>query len=185
MMRATHNNKYENMDIATSFSAFHASEHAVSDAIRKLKSKIINPKLILAYFSENYDEQLIQQVLTSEFPNSQILGCSSCQGVMTDEGYNRGEGVALWAMCDYQGAFGSAIVSTNQSSYDMARQALLRAIENSGRPGELPALILLHSSPGHEEEVIQGIEDELGIPVPIIGGRAADDHVRGNWKMFT
>ncbi|MGR5148135.1 FIST signal transduction protein [Photobacterium alginatilyticum] len=173
------------MDIATSFSAFHAAKHAVSDAIRKLKSKIINPKLILAYFSEHYDEQLIQQVLVAEFPNSQILGCSSCQGVMTDEGYNRGEGIALWAMCDYEGAFGSAIVSTNQSPSDMARQALLRAIENSDRPGELPALILLHSSPGHEEEVIQGIEDELGIPVPIIGGSAADDHVRGNWKLFT
>jgi len=184
-MSATHNNNYGNMDIATSFSAFHASEYAVSDAIRKLKSKIANPKLILVYFSENYDDQLIQQALTAEFPSSQILGCSSCQGVMTDEGYNRGEGIALWAMCDYTGAFGSAIVSTNQSPYGMARQALLRAIENSGRPGELPALILLHSSPGREEEVIKGIEDELGISVPIIGGSAADDHVQGNWRLFT
>ncbi len=73
MMRATHNNKYGNMDIATSFSAFHASEYAVSDAIRKLKSKIVNPKLILVYFSENYDDQLIQQALTSEFPSLKSL----------------------------------------------------------------------------------------------------------------
>ncbi|WP_299018766.1 FIST signal transduction protein [uncultured Photobacterium sp.] len=173
------------MDIATSFSAFHSSDHAVSDAIRKLKSKITNPRLILVYFSENYDDALIQQALTTAFPDAQILGCSSCQGVMTDEGYNRGEGIALWAMCDYNGAFGSAIVSTKQSPYDMARQALLRAIENSGRPGELPALILLHASPGKEEDVIKGIEDELGSPVPIVGGSAADDHVKGNWRIFT
>ena len=173
------------MDIATSFSAFHTSEEAVSDAIRKLKNKIANPKLILVYFSENYNDVVIQQALTDAFPNTQLLGCSSCQGVMTDEGYNRGKGIALWGICDYNGAFGSAIVSTNQTPYEMARQALLRAIEHSGRPGELPALILLHSSPGCEEDVIKGIESELGISVPIIGGSAADDNVNGNWSLFT
>ncbi|WP_064604237.1 FIST signal transduction protein [Photobacterium sp. J15] len=173
------------MDIATSFSAFHSTSDAVLDAIRKLKGKIANPRLILVYFSENYDDAFIQQSLTTEFPDAQILGCTSCQGVMTDEGYYPGEGIALWAMCDYNGAFGSAIVSTNQAPYDMARQALLKAIENGGRPGELPALILLHASPGHEEEVIKGIEDELGLSVPIIGGSAADDNVQGNWKLFT
>ena len=185
IMKVTHNYKKDIMDIATSFSAFQTSEQAATDAIRKLQSKIANPKLILVYFSENYDEALIQQALTDAFPNTQVLGCSSCQGVMTDEGYNQGEGIALWGICDDRGAFGSAIVSSNQPPYEMAQQALLRAIENSGRPGELPALILLHSSPGGEEEVIKGIEDELGISIPIIGGSAADDHVQGNWGLFT
>lgn len=173
------------MDIATSYSAIPRTNEAVSDVICKLKEKIANPKLLLVYLTEQYDDAVIQQALTTAFPGAQILGCTSCQGVMTDEGYFGGNALAVWAMSDYFGAFGSAIVSTRQSSYDMARQALLRAIANSGRPGELPALIILHASPGHEEDVIRGIEDELGISVPIIGGSAADDHVIGNWKLFT
>ncbi|WP_036831027.1 FIST signal transduction protein [Photobacterium sanctipauli] len=172
------------MDIATSFSASPKEQEAIDAAIDQLEQKIVNPKLVLAYFSENYDENVLQQALVNAFPNAQLLGCSSCQGVMTDEGYNEGSGVALWAISDYNGAYGSAIVSTNQPYYAMARQALLKAISNSGRPGELPSLILLHASPGQEEEVIQGIEDELGISVPIIGGSAADDLVQGNWKIF-
>ncbi|MFC1503491.1 FIST signal transduction protein [Pseudomonadota bacterium] len=173
------------MDIATSFSAFHLSEHAISDAIRKLNLKIANPKLVLAYFSEHHNESLLKTTLQEAYPHAQVLGCSSCQGVMTDEGYNHGEGIALWAMNDYTGAFGTAIVSTNQAPFDMARQAVLRAIENSGRPGELPTLILLHATPGNEEDIIKGIEHELGTSVPIIGGSAADDFAQGNWKLFT
>lgn len=172
------------MDIATSFSAFHSSDQAISDAIRKLNIKIANPKLVLAYFSEHYDELAIQSRLKEAYPDSQILACTSCQGVMTDDGYKQGEGIALWALCDYSGAYGTAIVSSNQSPYDMARQAVLQAIENSNRPGELPALILLHATPGAEEDVLKGIEDELTVPVPIIGGSAADDYVKGNWKLF-
>ncbi|OAN17909.1 hypothetical protein A3K86_03045 [Photobacterium jeanii] len=172
------------MDIATSFSAFHSSDQAISDAIRKLDMKIANPKLVLVYLSEHYDENIVRARITDAYPESQVLACTSCQGIMTDAGYKRGEGIALWALCDYNGAYGSAIVSSNQTPYDMARQAVLQAIENSGRPGELPALILLHATPGAEEEVLKGIEDELTVPVPIIGGSAADDYVKGNWKLF-
>lgn len=173
------------MDIATSISAINSSESAILDAICKLQQKITNPKLVLAYFSEHHDETLIKNRLHEQYPDAQVLGCSSCRGVMTDEGYNYGDSIALWAMCDYNGAFGTALVSTNQSPFEMAQQAVLRAIENSGRPGELPALILLHATPGSEEDVIRGIERELGASIPIIGGSAADDFVSGNWKLFT
>ncbi|MGF1702534.1 FIST C-terminal domain-containing protein [Photobacterium makurazakiensis] len=173
------------MEIATSFSAAPIEKEAIDAAIKQLSLKVSNPKLVLAYFSEHHDESIFQQALFEAFPGAQVLGCSSCQGVMTDEGYNRGSGVALWAISDYNGAYGSAIVSTHQPYYAMAQQALLKAISSSGRSGELPSLILLHASPGNEEEIIQGIEDELGISVPIIGGSAADDLVQGNWKIFT
>ncbi|PSU34679.1 FIST signal transduction protein [Photobacterium lutimaris] len=173
------------MDIATSFSSQAIASDAIQEAIEQLQAKLANPKLILVYFSEKYDVVTFQEALSIAFPNAQVLGCTSCQGVMTESGYHHGRGVALWAISDFHGAYGTAIVSTNNSKYQMARQALLKAIANSGRSGELPALIVLHASPGHEEEIIQGIEDELGTSVPIIGGSAADDHIKGNWSIFT
>ena len=173
------------MDIATSVSSHDDSKSAIIDAISQLQKKIAHPKVILVYFSHEYDIDILQFELTRCFPDTQILGCSSCQGFMTDEGYHFGKGIALWGMCDYYGAFGSAIVSTHGSDFDLARQCVLKAIENSGRPGELPALILLHATPGNEETLIKGIESELGSSVPIIGGSAADDFVKGNWKIFT
>lgn len=172
------------MDIATSFSSSHDTRTAIAEAISRLKLQIINPKLILVYFSESYEVAPFQEALHSAFPEAQILGCSSCQGVMTDEGYHGGAGVALWAISDYYGAYGSAIVATSQSKYEMARQALLKAIANCQRFGEMPSMILLHASPGEEEDIIRGIEDELGTSVPIIGGSAADNFIQGNWMIF-
>lgn len=177
--------KYDHMDIATSFSSHSDTNLAIREAIDSLTTKVFKPQLVLAYFSEHYDVVLLRNALSEEYPDAQILACSSCQGIMTDEGYISDQGIALWSVSDHYGAYGSAIVSTNQSPKDMARQAVLRAIENSGRPGELPALILLHATPGHEEEVISGIESEVGGAVPIIGGSAADDLVAGQWNLFT
>ncbi|KLV00500.1 FIST signal transduction protein [Photobacterium aphoticum] len=173
------------MDISTSFSSNPSTSGAITQAIASLHQKIINPKLILVYFSENYEVETLQRALTAAFPFAQILGSTSCQGVMTDAGYHQGTGVALWAISDYDGAYGSAIVASQRPKYEMARQALLKAIANSGRPGELPSLIILHASPGDEEDVIRGINDELGVSVPIIGGSAADDFIQGNWHIFT
>jgi len=152
--------KYDHMDIATSFSSHSDTNLAIREAIDSLTTKVFKPQLVLAYFSEHYDVVLLRNALSEEYPDAQILACSSCQGIMTDEGYISDQGIALWSVSDHYG-------------------------ENSGRPGELPALILLHATPGHEEEVISGIESEVGGAVPIIGGSAADDLVAGQWNLFT
>ncbi|KLV07326.1 hypothetical protein ABT56_07095 [Photobacterium aquae] len=172
------------MDIATSFSANKDTASAINEAIEQLRQRLPSPRLVLVYFSEHYDVNVLQKTLLSAFPNTQILGCSSCQGVMTDYGYHAGVGVGLWGLADYDGAYGSAIVSSNKSKYEMSQHALLRAITNCSRAGELPSLILIHASPGDEESVLKGIEDQLGVTVPIIGGSSADDLIQGNWHIF-
>ncbi|MCG3863451.1 MULTISPECIES: FIST N-terminal domain-containing protein [unclassified Photobacterium] len=172
------------MDITTSYSIRSSSFEAISEAIDKLNVKIATPSLLLIYYSENYDIDILQIELKKFFPDTAVLGCTSCQGFMTNEGYFNGTGLALWAINDYHGAYGTAIISNFDTPYEMARQATLKAIHNSGRLGELPSLILLHATPGYEEQVIQGIEKELGRTVPIIGGSAADDFIAENWQIF-
>ncbi len=172
------------MDITTSYSIQSSSFEAINEAIDKLNLKIATPSLLLIYYSENYDINIFQAELEKSFPNTAILGCTSCQGFMTNEGYFSGTGLALWAINDYHGAYGTAIISNFETPYEMARQATLKAIHNSGRVGELPSLILLHATPGYEEQVIKGIEKELGCTVPIIGGSAADDFIAEKWQIF-
>ncbi|GAD29774.1 FIST signal transduction protein [Photobacterium leiognathi] len=172
------------MDITTSYSIQISSFDAINEAIAKLKMKIATPSLLLIYYSEKYDIDILQSELEKAYPNTPILGCTTCQGLMTNEGYFSGTGLALWAINDFHGAYGTAIISNFDSPYEMARQATLKAIHNSGRIGELPSLILLHATPGYEEQVIQGIEKELGSTVPIIGGSAADDFIVGKWQIF-
>ncbi|MEC6906797.1 FIST N-terminal domain-containing protein [Photobacterium piscicola] len=172
------------MDIATSFSLLNNSRDAIVEAINKLDEKIAPPSLLLLYFSEDYDCNILQSMLTEHYPNTPFLACSSCQGFMTEDGYIKGQGLALWAINDIVGAYGTSIVSSNSSIFNIARQAILKAINNSGRIGESPALILLHATPGNEEEVIRGIEDVVGKNIAIIGGSAADNNVEGKWQIF-
>ncbi|MEC6797391.1 FIST N-terminal domain-containing protein [Photobacterium sp. S4TG1] len=172
------------MDIATSFSLLNNSRDAIIEAINKLDEKIAPPSLLLLYFSEDYDCDILQSMLTEHYPNTPFLACSSCQGFMTEDGYIKGQGLALWAINDIIGAYGTSIVSSNSSIFNIARQAILKAINNSGRIGESPALILLHATPGNEEEVIRGIEDVVGKNIAIIGGSAADNNVEGKWQIF-
>ncbi|MDO6705339.1 FIST signal transduction protein [Photobacterium sp. 1_MG-2023] len=173
------------MEIVTSYSTLDVTESAIGEAVEKLKARLVRPSLLLVYFSGHDDAARIRQLLTDHFPDTQILGCSSCQGILTDQGYFPDQVIGLWAVFDFNGAYGSALVSTHQQAGQMARQAVLKAIQNTGRSGELPSMILLHASPGAEEEAIEAISQEFGTPVPIIGGSAADTHVSGQWQLFT
>lgn len=174
------------MDIATSYTTQIPTVLAVEEAIFQLNQKIAHPKVILAYFTVTHDANLLRELLEKAYPNAQILGCSSCQGVMTEAGYHGDHTIALWGLCDYYGAYGSALASfaDEKSTEEMVKETLFDAIEQAQRIGELPRFILFHATPGLEEQLIEGIERILGSSVPIIGGSAADDTVQGEWEIF-
>ncbi len=175
------------MDIATSYSMQLNTELAIEEAIFHLRKKMTYPKAILVYFTVEHDIHLLQQQLLHAFPNSQILGCSSCQGVMTDDGYHADHSLTLWGIHDQDGAYGCAVLSLPDLDFDpktLAQEVVLNAIDQAQRQGELPRFILFHATPGIEETLILGIEEILGSSVPIIGGSAADNFVKGDWQLF-
>jgi hypothetical protein len=175
------------MDIATSHSMQLNTELAIEEAIFYLNKKIAYPKVILVYFTVEHDVHLLQKQLVFAFPNTQILGCSSCQGAMTESGYHADHTLTLWGLRDHHGAYGSAVSAITNNDVDpkiTAQNTVLDAIDQAQRPGELPRFILFHATPGIEETLISGIEEILGSSVPIIGGSAADNFVQGNWQLF-
>lgn len=173
------------MKIATAYSREQNPSTAVAQISESLSSSISEPKLLIAYYTQGYAPDELRQALTVSYPHAQILGCSTCQGVMTQAGYIEGECVAVWAASDGSGAYGTAVsVNCTKSEDEQARLLLTKAIEKSERQGELPKLIALHATPGEEETILEAIYNELGVAVPIIGGSAADNSVSGEWSIF-
>jgi len=162
--------------VATAFSLQAGSELAVQEVIADIRQKLgAAPHLLLIYFTELHDGNVLVTQLKAAFPDCQITGCSSCQGIMTEAGYHSTEGRALacWALRDEKGAYGCALAPLTLSIEATVQGLLDQAMRRCERPGELPQLVWLHASPGHEERIMAAIETRLGRSVAIVGGSAA------------
>ncbi|MCH2163282.1 MAG: FIST C-terminal domain-containing protein [Marinovum sp.] len=116
-------------------------------------------------------------------PNVAALhGATSCLGAMSHEGIH--EGLAAFVIEDADGDYGTATLEYGDDPKAAAQSAVREALNRADRPGETPDLIWLSSTPGVEEQVIDGIQSIVGDDVPIIGGSAADNSVEGNWFVF-
>lgn len=155
-------------------------------AVKKLRSELTqkNPAYVICYYTEEYDSELIRTALLKNFPDTPFHGASSCQAVMTDQGFYSGPVIAALAIYDHgPHAYGTGISHCTQNEGVM--HALDMALEDADRVGEIPDLILLHATPGREESIIESIDQRFGTLVPIIGGSAADNNIKGNWSIIT
>lgn len=178
------------MQIATAYSHLlstqHACEEALSQLLQNAKGK---PSLILCYYTEHHTALQIAKKLQFACSDTPLLGCSSCQGLMTERGYhnNNSAGLGLWAIWDSFGSYGTSIEYYDAKTIQpeqAAKIALDKALVQAGREGELPELIWLHATPGYEERVIAGLQEVLGDRVPIAGGSSADNLATGRWSIL-
>ncbi|MGR5068236.1 MULTISPECIES: FIST signal transduction protein [Vibrio] len=157
-------------------------------AIAKIHSELNAANLchLICYYTEEYDFTAIHEAILKYFPDISFHGASSCQAIMTNSGYHKGPVIAALAIFDSgQYAYGTGIATYNTSIKASVNKALDMALHHAECPGEVPNLILLHSTPGKEEEIIEYIDNRFGTLVPIIGGSAADNHIEGNWSIMT
>ena len=100
------------MKVATAFSLQSQSGLAIAELLQTLQQTDSRPpQLILLYFTEQHGADDLLVPLRQAYPESQIMGCSSCQGIMTEHGYHSADGLALacWALWDDAGAYGCAL----------------------------------------------------------------------------
>jgi len=146
------------------------------------------PSLVLCYFTEEYSYTELASKLHQRFPDTPIQGASSCRGIMTEKGFHTGPVVGLLLICDnVTSAYGCSTVCYDDfnSIEEATLNTLNQAIKNSGRVGEQPDLILLHTTSGSEEAAVACINEEFCGYVPLMGGTAADNQVTGNWGIFS
>ena len=111
-----------------------------------------------------------------------LHGATSCLGAMTEAGPT--SGLAAFAISDPDGAYGTAIKPFDGDPKAAAKAAVQAALQTAKRAGEQPDLVWVSATPGHEEDVLAGIEAVIGFDAPIIGGSAADNSVAGDWFVF-
>jgi len=161
-----------------------AAQEALAMALRDATQK--TPDFAVLYVTSGSDLQCVLRVVRSALgPNTKIFGgTSDSRGIMTDRGYvavsRRGyeaaqgpTGVALMTVSSNAITFGvgAANLTAFRTPQDMAKATVLDVIKNAGRnPEDLPRVILLNSTIGIEEEVLEGIEQAVGKNIPVLGG---------------
>ena len=144
----------------------------------------LRPQFVYAFYDHEHDDRQIAGLLARRFPGSAIVGGTSCSGVMTERGLGGPGSVGLLLIDDPDGAYGSAATALGDDPAGAARRALEQALEAADSPGELPELIWIYQSPGHEEAVVEGLRSVVGDRCPVIGGSSADQDVAGLWRQL-
>lgn len=176
------------MKIASAYSVNSDTNQAVHESYRQLQEKLEGPpSLLLVYSSVVYDLPTIQKTLLKLAPGVPFAGGTSCMGVMTEAGFHSrdGTGIGLLGFFDPQGNYGIGAARIGSNGRAASAAAIQQAVESAARPGEQPDLVWLIGTKGHEENVLQGIQDVIGKGTPIFGGSAADNTVEGRWHQFT
>ncbi len=175
------------MKIASARSVQADEDRAAGEAYEALFERLkAAPQLILVHSSCAYFNEKVIRSLRRLAPAAQIQGGTSCLGVMTEAGFHsrNGLGLGLLGVLDPEGAYGVGISEFTDNVTLSVNAALTEALQNAGRPGELPAAVVLTGCPGEEEKVIRAIEAYFGSDVPIIGGTSADNDMSGRWQQF-
>jgi len=119
-------------------------------------------------------------------PEVPVAGTTTSGGLFTEQGLFRGPvlGALCW-MRDASVDLGAA--SGALADHDGPRALATAVAEAAGtaadRPGEVPDLVVMLSTPGQEEAMLEGIADAFGASVPVVGGSAADEALAGLWRV--
>lgn len=175
------------MKIATACSHLERVDTAIDDILARLFQTLsAPPEMLFVFCTSNYAIPELRHSLQQHLPTTQILGTTSCQGVMTERGYNASEyTLGVLALQDPDGAYGCGFCAFEGDAVAATQKALQEALTQAQRPAEMPAMIFMSAAPGFEERVLEGIRALLGERVPVMGGSSADQAVQGNWWQFS
>ncbi len=166
--------------------AINAVNEAASLVISEFGEK--SPEYVILFSTVGYDSEVVLGEVNKFFPNAQVYGGTSCAAVITKGGYHAGEvgSLALMGVSSENISFGvgGADLDEEDSARAAGEKAITEAVENAGRDGETPTIVLITAAPGAEEEILLGIEDVLGKDISIMGGSSGDNTIEGYWKQF-
>ena len=133
----------------------------------------------LSYMTVDQDSRSIIEK-HKQYVKGPIFGCSSSNGVFTPYGFKRGAYFLAAKKEDNIQIYPVIKMAMEKTAYNIAKMAALEIKKNFG----IPDIILLHSTPGFEERIIEGIIEIFGQNMPVYGGSAADDNLNDKWFIF-
>lgn len=143
--------------------------------LTKENIEILNKaKWVLAYTTVEED---IDQILSKiQVP---IFGCSSFQGVFTPNGFLKGIHF-LANLEDEIDAYAVLKDLKNKSLEENVKEALEEIQKNLKNID----ILLLHSTMGYEEKILEIIDSLTNKRIPIYGGTPGDNDFTGKWFIF-
>jgi hypothetical protein len=175
------------MQVGVTYSTSSSSIKAIEEIFGQIDSTKVTA--LYCYFTEEYDVNIILAELKKSLPEIPIHGCSTCEGILTHDGFIEGPVIGcLWLTSK------STLISTGLARCDINDPgnieqqvdiAITKALHKSERLGEIPDLLLLHATTGIEEQVIEAINKKFKTPIPLLGGTAADNNLEGKWSILT
>lgn len=160
-----------------------AIDLCLDEVLAELKAM---PDYVMVHASVAYDETVIRSTLAKRLPGVMVHGASSCAGALAPQGVMQedGRGMALMAIVDEDGDYGTGCAALIDRAEQAAVIALEAAMERADRPGQIPDLLWVSSSPGQEEAVIAGLQELVGPETIIVGGSSADNDISGQWWIM-
>lgn len=175
------------MKMASAFSTRATTIGAATDAAHDLVAKLgPNIDLVVVYTTEHHAKPELMQALSAVMPASQIMGGTSCGGVMTEAGFHASQdgAIGLWGVADATGAYGVGSSDLKGGAFEAGAAAIESALRAADRDFETPTLVWCCQPPGEEEAVLAGIQSVIGPDTPIIGGSSADEALAGLWREY-
>ena len=142
-----------------------------------------NVQLNFVYTSEKCDIKKIVKGIES-VTSAPIIGCTSSNGIIVPDGYiNSDHGyTGILSLSDSKMVVGVACHEAGKDARIIGRKVAIEAA-TAAKKTRSPAYFYMVASPKEEEEYLMGIQDVIG-RVPMFGGSAADDNIKGNWKII-
>ena len=146
------------MEIISGQSNLNHARFAVQQVVLQLKD--IQPDFMVIAGSPASHFKSCSELLSAHYPRTQMIGCSSHDGIMTEQGFCQSEigcSFGAWALADSKGCYGVALSHGSENIEATVNHTLDQALSNAGRMGELPTLIWLHSSTEYKEKMLRAI----------------------------
>lgn len=172
------------------FMSVQSNSGNVADGIHEISAELEKqgrgvPDFVALHFGVGHDAAELHLAAQSRLAAGALHGGASALGIMGADGLDiGGSGLGVFAIWDPAGSFGTSSADLGDDAERAAHDAAATALENAGRPGEIPELVWLTVAPGREEEVIAGLRAVVGAETLIVGGTSADNDVSGQWAQF-
>lgn len=137
------------------------------------------------YATADVEVDRLLEALASELGPVPIVGCTSCRGVgsLGFDGDRPAVGGLWLAGEDVSFGVGQARCRPGEGR-ERGAEAVRQAFQRSGLAPDRLGFVVVHATPGEEENVLLGLLDVLPATVPILGGSGADDDLSGRWAVW-
>ncbi|MEW6432121.1 MAG: FIST N-terminal domain-containing protein [Myxococcota bacterium] len=171
--------------VASSHSTAPTPAEAVAELITQLREAARGAPVAGGFLQATvrYDVVALSRALAEALPGVPFVGVTTCQGTATDR-RRTDSGPALSALWLLGEDVRMQLATTREPERVGSGAMLARTASALSKPPGRQRFVVLHSTPGHEERLLEEVGPLIGDQVPLLGGSAADDDLSGKWAVF-